>query len=138
MPSTFENWPPAGFAILLLVFALVAYSRYLRHKETLRMLESGPEAHDLLEFMTSTRLRRGLVSGIALLALGAGLGAGLSAAEEAGVVDPAGAAALIGLSVFLFALGCGTVVLHILWMRQARVAAPRGNDQPDQPEEPER
>jgi len=130
-----ENW---GLLVIILplVFALVAWTRYLQYKETLRMLDSGPEAHALLEFMKSTRLRRGLILGIALLALGAGLGAGMSAADEAGVVDPAAAAALLGLSVFLFALGCGTVVLHIVWMRQARVAAPRGNDQPDQLEEP--
>jgi hypothetical protein len=134
--GAFEGWGPAGFGVLLLVFALVAWTRYLQHKETLRMLESGPEAHDLIEFSRSMRLRRGLILGIALLALGAGLGAGLSAADEAGVVDPAAAAALLGLSVFLFALGCGTVLLHILWMRQARVAAPPRNNQPDQPEEP--
>lgn len=137
MPTTFENWGPAGFVILLLVFALIAWTRYLQHKETLRMLDSGPEAHDLLEFMRSTRLRRGLILGIALLALGAGLGAGMAAADEAAVIGPAPAAAFMGLSVFLFALGCGTVVLHILWMRQARVAAPRGNDQLRQPEGPE-
>ena len=136
MPSTFENWGPAGFVLLLLVFALVAWVRYLQHKETLRMLDSGPEAHDLIELMKSTRLRRGLILGIALLALGAGLGAGMSAASDARVVGPAPVAAFLGLSVFLFALGCGTVLLHILWMRQARVAAPRGSNQPDQPEEP--
>ncbi len=136
MPSTFENWGPAGFVALLLVFALIAWTRYLQYKETLRMLDSGPEARDLIEFMKSTRLRRGLILGIALVALGAALGAGMSAAHEAGVVDPAAAAALLGLSVFLFALGFGTVVLHIVWMRQARVTASRGNDQPDQPEEP--
>jgi len=133
----FDNWGPAGFVVLLLVFALIAWSRYLQYKETLRMLDSGPAAHHLLEFMKSTRLRRGLILGIALLALGAGLGAGMSGAEEAGAIGPAPAAAFIGLSVFLFALGCGTVVLHIVWMRQARVTAPRGNDRPDQPEEPQ-
>jgi hypothetical protein len=136
MPSTFENWGPAGFVALLLVFALIAWTRYLQYKETLRMLDSGPAAHDLLEFMRSTRLRRGLILGIALVALGAALGAGMSAADEAGIVAPAPAAALLGLSVFLFALGFGTVLLHIVWMRQARVPAPRGNDQPDQLEEP--
>ena len=136
MPTTFENWGPAGFVMLLLVFALIAWTRYLQYKETLRMLDSGPAAHDLLEFMGSTRLRRGLILGIALVALGAALGAGMSAADEAGIVNPAATAALLGLSVFLFALGCGTVVLHIVWMWQARVAAPRGNDRPDQPEEP--
>jgi len=136
MPTTFENWGPAGFVAMLLVFALIAWTRYLQYKETLRMLDSGPEAHALLEFMKSTRLRRGLILGIALLALGAGLGAGMSAASDARVVGPAPVAAFLGLSVFLFALGCGTVVLHIVWMRQARVAAPRGNDRPDQPEEP--
>ena len=133
---SFMNWGPAGFVLLLLVFALIAWTRYLQYKETLRMVELGAQAHDLLELSRSTRLRKGLIFGIGLLALGAGLGAGMSAADEAGVMGPAPAAALIGLSVFLFALGCGTVLLHILWMRQARVAAPRGNDQPDQPEEP--
>lgn len=129
----FDNW---GIWVLVLVFGLVAWARYLQHKETLRMLDSGPEAHDVLEFTKSMRLRKGLILGIGLLALGAGLGAGMSAADEAGVVDPAIAAALLGLSVFLFALGFGTVLLHIVWMRQARVAAPRGDDQPDQLEEP--
>ena len=136
MPGTFENWGPAGFVALLLVFALIAWTRYLQYKETLRMLDSGPEAHDLLEFMKSTRLRRGLILGWALVALGAALGAGISAADEAGVIGPASAAAFLGLSVFLFALGFGIVVLHIVWMWQARVAAPRGNDRPDKPEEP--
>ena len=136
MPSTFESWGLAEVAVFTLAFALFAWSRYLQHKETLRVLDSGPEARDLLEFMRSSRLRRGLLFGIALLALGAGLGAGMSAADEAGVVDPTAAATLIGLSVFLFALGCGTVLLHILWMRQARAPAPRGNDRPDTPEEP--
>jgi len=135
MPTAFENW---GLLVIILplVLALAAWVRYLQHKETLRMLDRGSEAHDVLEFTKSMRLRKGLILGIGLLALGAGLGAGMSAADEAGVVDPAAAAALLGLSVFLFALGCGTVLLHILWMRQARVAAPRGDDQPDQPEEP--
>jgi len=141
MHGAFGNWGPAWFVvlpfvILPLMLALVAWARYLQHKETLRMLESGPQARDLIEFTRSTRLRRGLALGIGLLALGAGLGAGLSAADEAGVVGPAAAAALIGLSVFLFALGCGTVLLHVLWMRQARVAAPRGKDGPQSPSEP--
>jgi hypothetical protein len=134
--GTFEQWGLLAFFVLLLVFALIAWTRYLQYKETLRMLDSGPAAHDLLEFMKSTRLRRGLILGIALLALGAALGAGMSAADEAGVVAPAAAAAFLGLSVFLFALGCGIVLLHILWMRQARVAAQPRNDRPDQPEEP--
>jgi hypothetical protein len=136
MPSTFENWGPAGFVILLLLFALAAWTRYLQYRETLRMLDSGPEAHDLIELMKSARLRRGLILGIVLLALGAGLGAGMSAADEAGIVTPAATAAFLGLSVFLFALGFGIVLLHILWMRQARAPAPRGNDRPEKPEEP--
>jgi len=134
--GAFEDWGPAGFGVLLMVFALIAWTRYLQYKETLRMLERGPEAHDLLEFTKSMRLRKGLFLGIGLLALGAGLGAGMSAADEAGIVNPAATAAFLGLSVFLFALGFGTVVLHILWMRQARAPAPRGNDQPSKPEEP--
>jgi hypothetical protein len=136
MPSTFGNWGLAEVAVFILAFALFAWIRYLQHKETLRVLDSGPEAHDLLEFMRSSRLRRGLLFGIALLALGAALGAGMSAADEAGIVAPAAAAAFLGLSVFLFALGFGTVLLHVLWMRQARAPAPRGNGRPDQPEEP--
>ncbi len=136
MPSTFENWGSAGFVALLLVLALIAWSRYLQYKETLRMLDSGPEARDLLEFMRSSRLRRGLLLGVVLLALGAALGAGMSAADTAGIVSPAATAAFLGLSVFLFALGSGTLLLHIIWMRQARPPTPRGNDRPDTPEEP--
>ena len=130
----FENW---GIGVLVLVFGLVAWTRYLQHKETLRMLERGVESRDVLEFNKSNRLRRGLLSGIALVALGAGLGAGLSLADETAVVEPAAAAALIGLSVFLFALGIGTVFLHLLWMRQARVPAAGEADRPDEPTEPE-
>ena len=136
MPSTLENWGLAGFVILLLVFALIAWARYLQYRETLRMLDSGPAAHDLIEFMKSMRLRRGLILGIALFALGAALGASVSVAEESGVIAPSATVALTGLSVFLFALGCGIVLLHIVWMCQARGAARRGNDQPHKPEEP--
>jgi hypothetical protein len=131
----FENW---GIWVLLLVVAVVAWARYLQHKETLRMLERGLESRDVLELSNTMRLRKGLILGIGLLALGAGLGAGLSLATDAGVIQPAAAAALTGLAVFLFALGSGTVFLHILWMRQASVVARGKADQPSEPAEPER
>ncbi len=128
-----ENW---GIWVLLLVVAVVAWTRYLQHKETLRMLERGVESRDVLELSKTMRLRKGLILGIGLLALGAGLGAGLSLAMDAEVVRPAAAAALTGLAVFLFALGTGTVFLHILWMRQASLVAASKPDQLDQPGEP--
>jgi hypothetical protein len=123
----------AALAALL----LIAWTRYLQHKETLRMLERGAESRDVVEFTRSTQLRRGLLSGIVLLALGAGLGAGLALANEGAVVEPAAAAALTGLAVFLFALGTGIVFLHILWMRQTRVPAATEAPRPAEPPEPE-
>lgn len=123
--------------ILLLVFALVAWTRYLQHKETLQMLERGVELRKMFQSSQSQRLRKGLLVAVALLAMGAGLGAGLAIVREERLLTPEVAAPFVGLAVFFFALGAGTLLLHILWMRQASVPAASEDEQPHEPAEPE-
>lgn len=130
----FENW---GIWVLLLVLALIAWTRYLQHKETLRMLERGAELRKMFQTSQTQRLRKGVLLAVGLLATGAGLGAGLAILREERLLAPEVAAPFVGLAVFFFALGAGTLLLHILWMRQASVAAAREDEQPHEPAEPE-
>jgi hypothetical protein len=130
----FENW---GIWVLLLVLALIAWTRYLQHKETLRMLERGAELRKMFQTSQTQQLRKGVLLAVGLLAMGAGLGAGLAILREERLLTPEVAAPFVGLAVFFFALGAGTLLLHILWMWQASVAAAREDEQPHEPAEPD-
>jgi hypothetical protein len=124
-----------GFWVLLLVLALVAWTRYLQHKETIETLKRQAEPNHVVRDRQILRLRKGLLLAVGLLAMGAGLGAGLGIVREEKLLTPEVAAPFVGLAVFFFALGAGTLLLHLLWMRQASVAAASEDEQPEEPPE---
>jgi hypothetical protein len=126
-----------GFWILLLVIVLVAWTRYLQHKETIETLKRQAEPDRVVWDRQIVRLRKGLLLAVGLLAMGAGLGAGLAVVMGEGLLTPEVTAPFVGLAVFFFALGAGTLLLHILWMRQASVAPAAEDEQPEEPAEPE-
>ncbi len=130
--GVFGDW--AGeFWVLVAVFSLLAWNRYLRHKETMLMLER--QSNGLLQSRQRQFFWTGVDMGVVLMALGAALGAGVAAANATGVMSPSLSPLLIGLAVFLFALGAGILLTHALWSRQDRRPAARGGERLERPDE---
>jgi len=104
--------------MIVAIFGLLVWNRYLHHKETLQMLEHGGESQQVLDARERSRHRTGVISGVVLLTLGFGIAHGVNTAEQAAAIEAGTAATLGGLSLFLILLGVVTLGLHAVWGRQ--------------------
>jgi len=123
---------PSSFAVaeagavvlsLMLVVALLAWVRYLHHKETMRTLESGGDAPRRLESLSQARmeaqerrrLRSGMMAGVVVTALGLGVLSNVLLRPQ--MMDPDTRALVVGLVVFLLITGVANFVAHVVWSR---------------------
>lgn len=112
-----------GFAtavLLVVIFAWLAWSRYLQHKELMRMQERGGEWQALVADRDRWRIRGGIIAGSIVLLLGAGvLGAGLVVVQAG---DRTGGGILATLGGAVAGVGLVVLVAHIIWGRTQRSA----------------
>lgn len=131
-----EMWQAVvgGFAavvLVLAVFGLLAWSRWLSHKETMRLAELGGDAHALLQSRERWRVRHGILWAVRVLLVGLAIGifglVGLSALATVAVGarggDPMGrhlvfAAPLLLLALAFVVVGAATLIAYALWARR--------------------
>jgi hypothetical protein len=130
-PAT--GWDEIGEVVAIIfvafaVFGWLAWSRWLSHKETMRLTELGGGAHELLRSRERWRLRHGLLWAIRLLVLGLVIGVfgvlGLRALAMVGArgghsgtqVAMAGPLLLIALAFIV--VGAVTLVAYAIWSRR--------------------
>jgi hypothetical protein len=108
---------------LALVLGLLAWGRYLHHKETMKSLEVGGDAprhleslsHARMEAQERRRLRSGMMAGVVVTALGLGVLSNLLLRPQ--MMDPDTRALVVGLVVFLLITGVANFVAHVVWSR---------------------
>jgi hypothetical protein len=125
--------------VLPLVLGWLIWSRYLYHKETMKLADMGldREAHwPSLEIRERWRLRWGMLAGAAIAAAGLAGGIGLLVymgiarprpgflSTTAGGLEPEVLTVLLLLCVFLMIVGAVTLVAHSSWGRQVSPARP--------------
>jgi len=115
----------AGIWLLVIIFAWLAWNRYLHHKELLLLQERGGEWQALVADRDRWRIRGGKIAGAIILLLGAGvLGASIVMMELAYRPDDrvgGGVVACFGGAVA--AVGLVVLIAHIIWGRRAQRAA---------------
>jgi hypothetical protein len=119
--------------VVMFVVALVAWMRYLHHKETMKTLESGGDAVGRLESAKQARMeeeerwrvRNGMMTGVVIAALGlATLGASLSlgscstSTSQVSELDYATLSLVLGVGAFLLLVGLASFVANLIWSRQ--------------------
>lgn len=110
----------AGIWLLVIIFAWLAWNRYLHHKELLLLQERGGEWQALVADRDRWRIRGGIIAGAIVLLLGAGvLGAGLVVMHSG---DRAGGGVLASLGGAVAGVGLVVLVAHIIWGRTQRTA----------------
>jgi hypothetical protein len=110
------------------MLAVVAFSRYLQHRETLRILELGGDAETALRLRERWRNRAGLLHGAKLLVVGVVLVVvGGASSQWLAMVMPksevptlrlATPPLLIFLGFFLAAVGVVYLVTYAIWSRR--------------------
>ena len=120
----------AGVALLIvgIVAALIGFSRLLQHRETLKMLDLGPDADATLRLRERWRNRAGLLRGAKLLVVGVVLiFMGQASSTWLAMMMPAREVSSLGLTgppLFLFiglilaAVGAVYLVAYSIWSRR--------------------
>jgi len=100
------------------VLALVAWSRYLYHKEMMRLAEGHGDLKSGLEVMEVWRTRRGILWGIRVSAVGAAL---IGAAVFWGRTHfpPDAVVGLAFVGTLLLVIGGATLVAYAVWSRKS-------------------
>ncbi len=114
---------------LMLLFALLAWVRYLHHRETMKTLESGGDASQRLESLSQARmearerrrLRSGMMAGVIVTALGLGVLSAVLFRPQ--MMAHETQALVVGLVVFLLITGAANFVAHAIWSQRLGAAA---------------
>jgi hypothetical protein len=126
----------AAVLSLMLLVALLAWVRYLHHKETMKTLESGGDASQRLESLSQARmearerwrLRSGIMAGILVTAVGIGVLFDVllrlpGASPGNRQMNPETQALMVGLAVFLLITGAANFVAHAIWSQRSAATA---------------
>jgi len=125
MPVGHVGSDSSGIVLLVALFAWLAWSRYLHHKEVLALHDRGGDWQVLVALRERWRIRWGMLAGIIVLLAGAGgLAAGLvimQTTDRVGDRVGGGVVATFGGSVA--AVGLVVLIAHIIWGRGRAAAA---------------
>ncbi len=108
------------FGVMVAAFALVALSRYLHYRETLKLIETGGDVQTVLRLRERWRTRTGLLYGVTLL-VGGGMLLLLTAVGpwlRLWPGDFGGPAVLRIIGVFLLTLGAVYLAAYGVWARE--------------------
>jgi hypothetical protein len=108
-----------GIVFIVALFAWLAWSRYLHHKEVLLLQERGGDWQSLIALRERWRIRWGILAGTIVLFVGAGL---LIMGLVIGRTDATGGDVVGIFGGFIAAAGLAVLVSHIIWGR-AQAAA---------------
>jgi hypothetical protein len=126
----------AAVLSLALVVGLLAWVRYLHHKETMKTLDAGGDGPRRLESLSQARmeaqererLRFGMMLGVLVTALGIGVLSNVllrlpGTSPQYQPMDPGTQASMVGLAVFLLIAGLANSIAHLIWSRRHAAAA---------------
>jgi hypothetical protein len=103
-----------GIVFIVALFAWLAWSRYLHHKEVLLLQERGGDWQALVAMRERWRIRWGILAGTIVLFVGGGI---LIMGRVIGRTDAVGGDVVGILGGFIAAAGLAVLVAHIIWGR---------------------